>query len=324
MTPTAPRRILITGSRGLVGSALIRRLETEGWSVTCLVRPGRGAAPPAASSQPGRRFALWDPEGGILEPAPLEGQDAVIHLAGENIGAGRWTRARKERIWQSRVPATGLLCRRLAALASPPGIFIQASATGYFGDRGTEPLTEASPPGTGFLAELTQAWEEAARPATEAGVRTVAARLGVVLNAGGGALPRLLPPFRLGLGARLGSGRQIMSWIALEDAIGALVHLMACSDLAGPVHVTSPEPVTNAEFTRILGRVLRRPALLALPRSFLRLALGLMAEETLLCSQRVLPERLLASGYRFRFPGLEEALRHELRGDGGRPGWAGR
>jgi hypothetical protein len=236
----------------------------------------------------------------------------VVHLAGENIAAGRWTPARKEAIRRSRVDGTRLLAGALARLDRKPRVLVSASAVGFYGDRGDEPLTEASAPGSGFLAEVCLAWEAATAPARDAGVRVVTPRLGMVLARDGGALAKMLPPFRLGLGGVIGSGRQWVSWIALPDLVAALRHLLARDDLAGPINAVAPEPITNREFTKTLGRVLRRPTLFPLPASLVRLLLGEMGEAALLGSTRALPAGLQASGFRFSTPELEGALKAVL------------
>jgi hypothetical protein len=253
----------------------------------------------------------WDPAAGRLDPARLEGLDAVVHLAGENI-AGRWTAAKKARIRSSRVEGTRLLAEALAGLKRPPKTLLCASAIGYYGDRGAELLREESPAGTGFLAEVCREWEAAARPAAEKGLRVVHLRIGVVLSPAGGALARMLMPFKLGLGGRIGSGSQFMSWIASDDLSGVIRHALTTESLRGPVNAVAPQAVTNLEFTQTLGRVLRRPTPFPMPAFAARLAFGEMAEALLLASARVEPTRLVASGYRFRAPELEGALRHLL------------
>lgn len=291
-------RVLLSGASGLIGSALARRLAASSEVVRLVRRDPLSAA----------KEIRWDPAAGRIEPKQLEGFDAVVHLAGENIGAGRWTAAKKARIRSSRVEGTSLLAKTLAGLNQPPKVLVSASAVGYYGDRGEEKLDEGSGPGTGFLAEVCGAWEEAAMTAAEAGIRVVLARFGVVLSPEGGALARLLPLFRFGLGGRLGSGRQYMSWIALEDAVAAIAFVMENDSLRGSVNVSSPQPVTNREFTQTLGRVLRRPTLLHAPSIALRAVLGEMADEMLLASVRVYPRRLLEAGFSFSKPDLEAAL----------------
>jgi len=299
-------KILISGSSGLVGRALVPRLTKGGHQVVRLVRarPAQGDA-----------AVFWDPAAGTLDPAPLEGFDAVIHLSGESIATGRWTEAKKARIRDSRVGSTELLAGTIERLSRPPGVLLCASAIGYYGDRGDEVLKEDSAPGKDFLAGVCQAWEAASEPAAGKGVRVVRHRFGVILSAAGGALAKMLLPFKLGAGGRLGDGGQFMSWVAIDDVLGALDHALASKALRGPVNTVSPRPVTNAEFTATLGGVLRRPAILPMPAFAARLAFGEMADALLLASQRVAPERLLASGYRFRHPDLDPALRHLL----GRP-----
>jgi uncharacterized protein len=293
-------RVLVSGARGLIGSALRGALRAGGVEVLSLVRRPSG---------PGE--IGWDPESGRLEARDLEGFDAVVHLAGAPI-AVRWTPARREAIRSSRVTGTRLLAERLAALDRPPRALVSVSAIGIYGDRGEERLDEASPPGTGFLADVCRAWEAAAAPAAGRGIRVVQPRLGLVLTPRGGALARLLPLFRLGLGGPVGGGRAWWSWVALDDVVAVLVR--ACDDaaLTGPVNLVAPAAVPNGEFARVLGRVLRRPALLPVPAFALRAVFGEMARETLLAGAHVEPARLLAVGHVFRFPGLEGALRHLL------------
>lgn len=298
-------RIAITGASGMVGTALVPFLTTGGHRVESLVR-----RPPV----PGRGEIYWNPDAGQLDPAALDGVDAVIHLAGENVGGGRWTADRKAHIRDSRAQGTALLARTLARLERKPRVLVSASAIGVYGDRGTEELDESSVPGSGFLADVCHVWEAATAPATAAGIRVVHARLGIVLASQGGALARMLPPFRAGAGGVVGSGTQVMSWVTLDDVVGALHHLLFADDLAGPVNVVAPEPVTNAEFTRELGRVLRRPTVLPLPAAAIRLAFGEMGESLLLGSACVRPRRLLASGFPFLQPALPAALRSVIAG----------
>lgn len=297
-------RILVSGSSGLIGSALLPFLTAGGHSVTRLVRSKRAGGDVGS--------ILWNPQAGTIDRGALEGFDAVVHLAGENIAGGRWTAARKARIRDSRVKGTRLLATTLAGLARPPRVLVTASAVGYYGDRGDELLAEESPPGTGFLAELCREWEAAADPAREKGIRVANLRLGLVLSGTGGALPRMLPAFKLGVGGVIGSGRQYWSWIAIDDLVGAIYHALTTESLRGPVNVVAPRAVTNREFTKTLGRVLSRPTIFPLPAFAARLALGEMANELLLAGQRLEPARLVASGYKFLYPELEDALRHVL------------
>ncbi len=294
--------MLITGASGLIGSALGAALEAAGVRVWRLGRRG-GQAP---------GMLRWDPDAGAIPRTELEGLDAVVNLTGESLAAGRWTRSRRARLEASRVIPTRLLCATLAALEHPPRVLVSASAIGIYGDRGAEVVTEETPPGRGFLAGLARAWEEATGPALARGIRVVRLRIAPVLAPRGGLLAPLLGPFRLGLGGVLGDGRQWMSWVALDDLVAAIGHLLDHDALAGAVNAAAPGAVTNREFTRTLARVLRRPAVLPLPAAALRLALGGIADEALLASARVEPRRLAASGFTFRFPELEPALRHVL------------
>jgi uncharacterized protein (TIGR01777 family) len=292
-------RVAITGSSGLVGTALRAELVRKGWSVTRIVR-GQTSA--------GTGSVAWDPEGGRIDAAGLEGHDVVVHTAGEPIAAV-WTAAKKRRIEDSRVLGTELLARALASLSSKPALLISFSGVNYYGDRNpAEPMTEEKPPGTGFLARVCIRWEAATRDASEAGIRVVIPRLGNVLSAEGGMLSVLKPIFRLGLGAKFGSGEQIWPWIALEDVIFALLHVISHEEVRGPVNFVAPTAVTNAQFTRALARALHRPTF-AIPAFAAKLAPGNMAEEILLGGARVVPAKLLESGYAFRFPELDSALR---------------
>lgn len=300
--PSGPRIVAVSGTGGLVGSALCAGLREAGHAVRRLVR-GR----PRADDEFG-----WDPATGEIDPAAFAGAAAVVHLAGESIAAGRWSAARKERIRHSRVAGTTGIAAALAALPPPAPALVAASAIGFYGDRGDEALDESSPAGNGFLAEVCRAWEAATEPAERAGVRVVRVRIGVVLAAAGGALPRMLPPFRLGLGGRIGDGRQYMSWIALDDLVAVLRRAALDASLAGAVNAVAPGAVRNAEFARVLARVLRRPAWLPLPAPLVRLLLGEMGRELLLAGARVLPQRLAAAGFDFRHPALEPALRSIL------------
>jgi uncharacterized protein len=294
--------VAVTGSRGLVGSAVVPFLTTGDHRVTRLVRRA-----PRGSDE-----VAWDPARGMADLSRLDGVDAVVHLAGENIAAGRWTPTRKAEIRQSRVEGTRSLCKALARLAHPPKVFVSASAVGFYGDRGTETLTEESAGGTGFLADVCREWEAATAPAFQAGIRVVNLRFGMILSPAGGALRKMLLPFQLGAGGRIGSGGQFTSWIAVDDAIAALHHCLCEESVRGPVNVVAPGSVTNADFTRTLARVLRRPAVIPLPAFAARLLFGEMADALLLAGARVMPARLQASGYRFWFPDLEAALRHLL------------
>lgn len=295
--------IAVTGASGLVGSALVPFLSTGGHRVVRVVR---------SVPKPGEDAVHWDPQTGQLDPASLEGLDAVVHLAGENIAAGRWTAEQKARIQDSRVKSTGLLCETLAKLSQPPKVLVCASAIGYYGNRGDETLYEDSPAGSGFLAEVCKAWEAATQPASQAGIRTVLLRIGVVLSPAGGALAKMLLPFKMGLGGVIGSGNQYWSWIGVDDVLGAVHHALMTAGLAGAVNAVAPQPATNTEFTKTLGRVLGRPTFLPLPGFAARLALGEMADDLLLASTRVEPRKLVATGYSFRQPALEGALRHLL------------
>ncbi|HUG19638.1 MAG TPA: TIGR01777 family oxidoreductase, partial [Planctomycetaceae bacterium] len=257
-------------------------------------------------------FRTWNPDAEEFDPAWFDGFDSVVHLAGENIAGGRWTKSYKQKILSSRRDVTRKLATALTRLEQPPRTLISASAVGWYGDRGDELLTESSSRGNGFLAEVCQEWEQAANPAREAGIRVVHPRIGVVLSPKGGALKKMLPIFRLGLGGVLGHGRQYMSWIGLDDLAGAIFHLLTDESLTGPVNCVAPNPVTNREFTKTLGRVLSRPAILPVPGFMAKLGLGQMAEELLLSGARVLPEVLSQSGYGFRSSNLEECLRSQL------------
>ena len=295
--------VAVSGASGLIGAALIASLEAGGHRAIPLVR---------RAPSPSEDALRWDPASGAITPAGPSVADAVVHLASDSIMGLRWTADKKRRIRESRTIATRLLVQTLTRLAKPPAVFVCASGVGYYGSRGDEVLSEESRPGTGFLADLAREWEAATATAIAQGIRVVNVRLGVVLSAHGGALAKMLTPFRLGLGGVIGDGAQWMSWIALDDVIGAIRHALTTDALRGPLNIVAPAPVTNAEFTRTLGRVLGRPTLVPLPAFAARLALGEMADELLLASQRVVPARLQASGYRFRHPSLEDALRAVL------------
>lgn len=293
-------RVLLSGSSGLIGSALIASLKSAGARIARLAR---------TSTTPGttdEERIRWDP----LQPIPPEavsGFDAVIHLAGESI-VGRWTESKKVRLRESRIPTTANLARALAQAKIKPHIFISASAIGYYGNRGDEVLTEESSPGRGFAADMTQEWEQASFPAAHAGIRALQLRTGLVMAKSGGALHKMLPAFKLGLGGKLGDGQQWMSWIDLRDVVGAIQHILRSDLLHGPVNLVAPRPVTNEEFSKTLGSVLSRPAMLPVPAFAARLAFGEMADELLLASQRVEPAKLISSGYPFRFPTLKQSL----------------
>ena len=295
-------KILVSGSTGLIGRALVGRLESAGHEVVRLVRP---------NSRGGVTGIMWDPSSGTLEVSDLEGLDAVVHLAGENIADRRWSEEQKRRIRDSRVMGTTLLATALARLDSPPSVFACASAGGFYGDRGDEILTDSADPGTDFLARVTKEWEEAAEPAAEAGIRVVNMRISVVLTAAGGMLKRVLPIFRLGLGGKLGSGSQYMSWITREDLIEAIVWIMESDDLSGGVNISSPNPVTNADFTRALGRQVGRPAIFSVPKFALQIAQGDLSD-VVLSSIRMSPERLMESGFEFSHPEIGGALRRAM------------
>ncbi|MCY3783131.1 MAG: TIGR01777 family oxidoreductase [Chloroflexi bacterium] len=296
-------RVALTGGSGLIGGAVTAALLADGHEVIHLVRPPRRAA---------EGQVAWDPAGGTIDAGGLEGLDAVVHLAGEPTTAWRWTAAKKRRIYASRVDGTRLLAETLAVLQSRPRVFVSYSAVGYYGDRGDEVLREDSPPGSGFLAKVATDWEAAAHPATGREIRVVHLRGAPVVAGHSAFLTRQAPAFKLGLGGPLGSGRQWWPWVALEDVVGVVRHVLARDDIRGPVNVVAPELCTNFEFARTLGRVLGRPALLPVPSPLLRAAMGEIAGEMLLASQRVEPARLVESGYHFHFPMLEPALRHAL------------
>ncbi len=298
-------RILISGATGLVGSALTTALQATGTEVLALRREPHGSQ----GHQAGPGDIAWAPLTGEVETDRLEGLDAVVHLAGENVAAGRWTKTRRAAIRDSRIDGTRYLSRALARCARPPAVLVCASAVGYYGDGEDTWLDEGSPAGSDFLAGVAVAWEDAAGAARTAGIRVVHLRFGVVLTRTGGALARMLPIFRLGLGGRLGHGRQYMSWLSLPEAVSIIRLALAEENLEGPVNAVAPQPVTNAEFTRTLARVLRRPAFLPLPAWAARAALGEMADALLLSGTRVRPRRLLESGYNFLHPDLEHALR---------------
>ncbi|MEP6619847.1 MAG: TIGR01777 family oxidoreductase [bacterium] len=299
-----PRTVAITGATGLIGTALVQRLRARGDSVRRFVRSTR-------DPQPGD--IVWDPARGTLDPRTLDGVDALVNLAGAPI-AVRWSARRKREIRESRVRATDLIASAVAVLDAKPAVVLSGSAVGYYGDRGDELLDERSGSGNDFLAAVVRDWEEAARPMAVEGVRVVLLRTGIVLSAAGGALAKLLPPFRLGLGGPIGSGRQWMSWISLRDHVRATEFALDTPSLAGPVNLVAPEPVTSADFAHTLGRVLSRPAVMPIPAFVLELAFGEMARATLLAGQRLAPTALLDAGFAFHSATLEHALRAALDG----------
>lgn len=298
--------VLVSGAGGLIGRSLVPALRTAGHRVSRLVRGGGGTGPGDIA---------WSSEHGTIDAAALEGVDGVVHLAGEPI-LGRWTAVRRARIRDSRVAGTALLARAIAGLVRKPRVLVCASASGYYGDRGGELLTEESAPGTGFLADVCREWEAAALPARAAGIRVAYLRTGLALARDGGLLGTLLLPFRLGLGGPIGRGGRYWSWIAIDDLVEVFRFALESHNLSGAVNTVAPHPVTNAEFARVLGRVLSRPALLPVPPAALRLVFGReAANEAMLASARLVPARLLAAGFRFRFPDLDGALRHVIHSE---------
>lgn len=303
LTRGTTMRILVSGAGGLVGKQLCALLRTGGHEVVSLTR---------SNSRSGNPQVVWNPPKQQLNPTDFEGFDAVIHLAGENIAGGRWNAGRKAEIRRSRVDDTRLLSETLAGLKSLPRQLICASAIGYYGPRGNEELTETATAGEGFLTDVCRDWEEAADPARKSGISVSNLRFGIILSPEGGALAKMLPPFKMGVGGILGSGEQYMSWITLDDVIGTIYYVLAHPELNGPVNVTAPKPVTNSEFTKTLGKVLKRPTIFPMPAFAARLAFGEMADALLLTGSRVIPEKLQRSGYQFQFPYLEGGLRHLL------------
>jgi uncharacterized protein (TIGR01777 family) len=295
--------VLISGSRGFIGSALYKYLASRGHMVGRMVRAPRRA---------GRNDVRWDPNEDWVDTAAMEGRDAVVHLAGEGI-AGRWSGRKRLRIRESRMIGTRLLCEALRRLTVPPAVFASASAVGYYGDRGEEMLTEESRLGTGYLADLCRDWEALAVPAERTGVRAVQMRFGMVLSPEGGVLKKMLRPFRLCLGGRLGSGRQYWSWIAMADALAAVDHVLMHDEVEGPVNFVAPQAVTNRQFTKALARAVRRPAWWAIPGFVARLRYGRMAGELLLASTRAVPEKLLKTGFQFAYPEIGAALKERLK-----------
>ncbi len=301
----APLTILVTGGTGMLGGSLVPFLTTGGHTVRRMVR-----------RNPGPGDFLWNPARHEFDARALEGVDAVIHLAGESIAGARWSTEQKRKVLESRVQSTELLAEHIAGRTDRPRVLFSASAVGVYPPRGSEPQSERSPlrtgPDAGFLEKVGHAWEAAAASADRVGIRVVRGRIGVVLTPAGGALARMLPPFLAGVGGRMGTGEQYMSWIGVDDVLGAIAHALFTPTVSGPVNLTAPTPVTNAEFTRVLAEVLGRPAMLPVPAMALRLALGEMADELLLASLRIIPERLQSTGYQFRHADLDAALRHVL------------
>lgn len=296
-----PMKILISGASGLIGKTLVEALQALGYEIKTLVRDQQKVS---------ERAIFWNPERGILDVAALEGFDACVHLSGENIASGRWTAFKKQKILDSRVQSTRTLVSALVRLQRPPKVLVSGSAIGYYGDRGEEICTESSAEGHGFLPEVCHKWEEAAHPAEDRGIRTVYLRTGIVLSPRGGALAKMLLPFKLGLGGILGSGKQYMSWIALEDLVELILFALKHESVKGALNGVAPNPVTNAEFTQALGKELNRPTILPVPAFALKLIFGKeMAEEMLLSSTRAVPEKALKQGYKFQYPTLQGALK---------------
>jgi uncharacterized protein (TIGR01777 family) len=302
-------RILVSGSTGFLGTALVETLEGQGHTISRLVRPDTlRKGPDAVRGQAQAQSVAWDPVAGRFDAAGAEGADALVHLAGASIAGGRWNASHKDLLRTSRVDATRHLVGALAKLQRPPRVIVAASAIGYYGNRGDENVTEASAPGSSFLAGLCREWELETARGAEFGARVVSLRFGIILSAHGGALPRMALLFKLGAGGRLGDGRQWMSWLTLKETLSIIQFALATSELTGPVNAVTPDPVRNSEFTSALAKALRRPALFPAPSFALRLALGEMADALLLISQKVMPSRLADSGYRFLQPSLASAL----------------
>lgn len=299
------KKIVVSGATGLIGSALVPFLAAAGHDVACLVHR-------TPSQTPGVTAIPWDPQTEKLERAALDGTDVVIHLAGDNIASGRWTEEKKRRIRNTRVVSTRLLSQTLASLSRPPEVFLSGSAVGYYGDRGDTVLTEESGGGRGFLAGVCREWEAATQAARSKGIRTITLRTGMVLSGAGGILSKLERPFKFGLGGPIGDGRQYMSWIAIDDFLAAVLHLISIPTLQGPVNMVSPTPVTNTQFTETLARILSRPAKLRLPAKVVQWVWGEMGRELFLASTRARPERLIATQFQFSYPTLDAALRHVL------------
>ncbi len=295
-------KVAVTGTSGLIGSSLVSLLSKEDITVCKILR----------EKQTDNEMS-WKPENGDWDTAFTDGIDGIVHLAGENIATGKWTEEKKEKIRSSRIEGTKKLSEQVLKLQPPPSVFVCASAVGFYGDRGTEILNEDSSRGSGFLSDVCIDWEEATKEVSNAGIRVVNSRFGMVLSNAGGALAKMLTPFKMGTGGKIGNGKQYMSWVAIDDVAGAIYHALITDSLKGPVNVTSPNPVTNKEFTKTLGRVLRRPTIMPMPAFAARLTFGEMANELLLASTRVEPKKLLDAGYHFQYPELEDALRHILK-----------
>lgn len=302
-----PKIIAVTGATGMIGGALLPFLSTQGHSVRSIGR----VHSQHKGVRIGEKFS-WDPSHGTLDASACEGAQAVVHLAGDSVGSERWNAEKKRRIRASRLNSTKLLVNSFAKLQDKPKVFVCASAIGYYGDRHEETLTESSSRGSGFLAELCEEWENVAHEAESSGIRVVCIRIGVVLSPKGGALQKMLLPFQMGAGGPIGSGKQQFSWIALDDVVAAILHVIENDSVAGAVNFTAPNVVTNLEYTRALGRVIGRPTIMTMPAFAARMAFGEFADECLLASTRVVPEKLLASGYEFQYPDVESALRHVL------------
>ncbi len=294
-------KVAITGSSGLIGSHLLSFLSKKDVAISKILR-----------ENPNGNGVSWKPESGKWDTAFSDGIDGFVHLAGENIASGKWTKVKKEKIRSSRVEGTKKLCKHILELPTPPSVFICASAIGFYGDRGMEFLNENSSRGTGFLPDVCVDWEEATDSITKAGIRVVNVRFGIVLSSDGGALAKMLTPFNVGMGGKVGSGKQYMSWVAIDDVTGAIYHALTTDTLKGPVNVTSPNPVTNKEFTNTLGRVLKKPTVMPMPAFAAKLAFGKMANDLLLASTKVAPKKLVETGYNFQNPELENTLRHIL------------
>ena len=294
-------KVAVTGSSGLIGSSLVSFLSEKSVTVSKILRENTKDDD-----------ISWKPEDGDWDSAFTGGVDGIVHLAGENIASGKWTRKKKEKIRNSRIEGTTRLCEHILKLPTPPSVLVCASAIGYYGNRGVEFLNEGSSRGSGFLPDVCLGWEEAAESVSKAGIRVVNVRFGIVLSKDGGALAKMMTPFKIGMGGKIGSGTQYMSWVAMDDVTGAIYHTLTTDSLKGPVNVTAPNPVTNKEFTSTLGEVLKRPAVVPIPAFAAKLAFGEMANDLLLASTKVAPKRLSDSGYKFQYPELENALKHVL------------